>query len=163
MSVNVDNFGESFQNGHRVELELLATLKRKYKTAVLMEGNFPFYDIDIPEVQEQIEVKRDYKSAETGNFFFETYLQAKGDEQRHPTGVNVTRCSWWVHVDQEYYYYIRFENLDYIIREGILNGTVKEIKTIGDDGTTVWGYIIPKRHFEVSPYVEVKLRPKLTT
>lgn len=155
--VNVDNFNNDYDSGHSVEIEVLNMLKKKYPSARLMVGNFPDFDIEIPEVNETVEVKYDRKASETENLFFETDFKSPSGEKR-PAGVNATKCSWWIHVDDTYYYFIRFENLDYLIQEGLRDGSVRHIKTTGKDGTQVWGYISPRMHFESSPYVEIKKR-----
>ena len=159
--VNVDNFNNDYDTGHKVEIEVLNFVKKKYPLAKLMTGNFPDYDIIIPEINESIEVKYDKKAAKTENLFFETFFQAPNDTEKRPAGINRTKATQWFQVDDTYYYMMPIENLKYLIKEGLEDHSVREIKApTGKDGTQVWGYISPRMHFENSPYVTTKKRPK---
>ena len=64
-------FEESLVSGQKSESIVLDIIKKKYPKAYIMEGYHKEYDIMIPEINETVEVKKDFKSKYTGNIVVE--------------------------------------------------------------------------------------------
>lgn len=88
-------FEKSKKAGDIIEEELLRILRKKYPKAFTTKhkGKFSDYDIYIPEVGYGIEIKGDYKSAETGNLVIEVEMNGK------PSALSVTKAEYWVFVE----------------------------------------------------------------
>lgn len=88
------SFNESLKTGHGVEEQVLNILRKKYKSASLINA-YKGYDIWIPELHKSVEVKQDYKSKYTGNIVVEIEMFDK------PSGLLSTTADYWVFSDKE--------------------------------------------------------------
>ena len=82
------NFEESLISGHESEKIVLNTIKKKYPKAYIVEGYNKEYDIMIPEIDETVEVKKDFKSKYTGNVVVEIEMNNR------PSGLMTTSADW---------------------------------------------------------------------
>lgn len=76
--------------GQEVEKKLLASIQKKYPTAVLVPGKFKPYDIYIPENDLKVEIKADFKSKETGNILIELMMFGE------PSALLTTEADFWI-------------------------------------------------------------------
>lgn len=88
-------FDKSKTAGDIIEEEVLKSIQKKYPQAYTTKhlGKFSDYDIYIPEIEDGIEVKGDYKSAETGNIVVEVEMNGK------PSALSITKAKYWVFVE----------------------------------------------------------------
>ena len=88
-------FNESKKVGDIIENEILKKIQRKYKNAFIDDRGKKFsdWDIFIPEINQGIEVKGDYKSKLTGNLVIEVEMYDK------PSALSITKATYWVIVD----------------------------------------------------------------
>ncbi len=129
-AINTVNFKRDEREAHRVELELLQIVKKKYPRARKMQGNFPWYDIEVPEAYQYIEVKYDKKSEFTGNFFIETSFNGE------LSGIELSESTYYVFADRDNFYWIATDALKWVVRD------FREITLRGEDGTIVTGKLI---------------------
>jgi len=88
-------FEESLLSGQESENIVLDMIKKKYPKAYLVEGYHKEYDIMIPELNETVEVKKDFKSKYTGNIVVEIEMNNR------PSGLATTTADWWVfHINE---------------------------------------------------------------
>lgn len=81
-------FVRDLRKGRKFEEWVLAWTRRKYPSAVLMEGKFKEYDINAGDVT--IECKYDRKSRFTKNIAIEFWDRGK------PSGIDTTTATHWV-------------------------------------------------------------------
>ena len=62
------SFYTDLKDGKQTENDVLTIIKKKYTKSYIIEGYFKDYDIYIPETNIGVEVKKDEKSKETGNY-----------------------------------------------------------------------------------------------
>lgn len=88
-------FNKSKKVGDIIENEILKKIQRKYKNAFIDDRGKKFsdWDIFIPEINQGIEVKGDYKSKLTGNLVIEVEMYDK------PSALSITKATYWVIVD----------------------------------------------------------------
>lgn len=96
--------------GKRYEKKFLSLVQRAYPRAMLMDGNFKYYDLWIPEIKKTIEVKVDIKSNETGNLVVEIEHYGK------PTGLSITKATYWVFYDGDWIW-IETDSLRHIVKD----------------------------------------------
>ena len=89
------SFKEDLREGERAELYILSLIQRKYPSAYKIEGYCKHYDIYIPEKNIGVEVKKDYKSTETGNIVIEIEYGGK------PSALSTTKAQHWVFLTEE--------------------------------------------------------------
>jgi len=104
------SFDEAYKTGSSAEDEVLGIIQKKYPRAHRIKGYFKGYDIYVPETDDKIEVKRDTRAIETGNFFVETMYDDK------PSGIETTESTWWVWVDDKLIIWIQTEALKHLIQ-----------------------------------------------
>lgn len=98
-------------SGEEVEKEFLAHLKKTYPRANKHDGKVKELDIVIPELSDlAIEIKRDLKSDETGNFGIEYFSWGK------PSGIATTVAEVWVITDTERFYLFETAKLKEFMR-----------------------------------------------
>ena len=78
------NFEESLISGHESEKIVLNTIKKKYPKAYIVEGYNKEYDIMIPEIDETVEVKKDFKSKYTGNVVDKGFTRTRAERKANP-------------------------------------------------------------------------------
>lgn len=88
------SFYDSLETGASVEEQVLNILRKKYKSASLINA-YKGYDIWIPELHKSVEVKQDYKSKYTDNIVVEIEMFNK------PSGLLATTADYWVFSDKE--------------------------------------------------------------
>ena len=84
------SFNEDLHTGEAMKQEVLKEIQKKYPQAYKIEGYFKDYDIYIPELSKSVEVKRDYKSKDTGNLVIELTFDGK------PSALLTTKADYWV-------------------------------------------------------------------
>ena len=131
-------FAEALADGKGSERIVLYIIKKKYSTAFIRDGYSKEYDIAIPEIDKTIEVKKDFKSQETGNIVIETSMNG----QR--SGLSTTQADWWVfHPEPTELIWITPET----IKDMIDIENYKEVEFTGDgDKASKTAYLILKEH-----------------
>ena len=100
------DFEKSLIIGQESEVIVLNQIKKKYPTAFIVEGYHKEYDIMIPEINQTVEVKKDFKSKHTGNIVIEMEMNNK------PSGLQTTTADWWVfHLDEKEVVWISLDKL----------------------------------------------------
>jgi hypothetical protein len=103
-------FEESLSSGKQSENIVLSMIKNKYPKAYIKEGYHKEYDIMIPEINQTVEVKKDFKSKHTGNIVIEMEMNNK------PSGLQTTTADWWVfHLDEKEVVWISLDKLKEMI------------------------------------------------
>ena len=95
-------FNESLSGGKIGEEEILKKIQIKYPKAFI-DGDgkkFSNWDIYIPEINESIEVKNDYKSKHTGNLVIEVECNGK------LSALSITNATYWVFITGYEYIWI---------------------------------------------------------
>ena len=130
-----NNFDNDIIKGEEIEYRLLSYLKKKYPKSYKMEGKFKDFDIEVPEKEIKIEVKRDIGSQKTDNFFIEYECNY------NPSGIASSRANYWVIYDECRYIWIKISVLKTL---AFMYGEKWEGTPVG--GTTnVKAYLIPKK------------------
>lgn len=129
--------------GKKIERLVCSQINLKYPKAFVVEGYNKGYDIEIPEVNQTIEVKFDYMSQRTGNYMIETKY---GGED---SGITTTTATWWLQVDMDGQTWIKPESLEYVLRDY----KIIDMKGIGDSKGKS-GYLLPISALIFSPYAK---------
>lgn len=90
-----NKFIKDLEKGEWVENKILSKIKSKYPKAYKIEGNFKYYDIEIPEINKTIEVKNDIGSENTSNYFIEISCNYEN------SGISTTKADYWVIYDEK--------------------------------------------------------------
>tara|TARA_R110002074_G_scaffold69901_1_gene162605 strand:- start:911 stop:1369 length:459 start_codon:yes stop_codon:yes gene_type:complete len=132
-------FEESLVSGQKSESIVLDIIKKKYPKAYIMEGYHKEYDIMIPEINETVEVKKDFKSKYTGNIVVEIEMNNR------PSGLSTTTANWWVfHISEEELIWMTPD----IIKEMIEEESFDPVEFTGKgDKISKMAYLIPKINF----------------
>jgi hypothetical protein len=117
-----ENFLKDLELGKISEHELMDMCRKKGQHPLCVEGNFKYYDFIIAETKMAYEVKRDYKSAETGNIVIEVKMYDK------PSGLISTRADYWVFDLPDGYLIIKPER----IKDCILYHGIQQVKFVGN-------------------------------
>ena len=146
------NFEESLISGHESEKIVLNTIKKKYPKAYIVEGYNKEYDIMLPEIDETVEVKKDFKSKYTGNVVVEIEMINR------PSGLMTTSADWWVfHINEEELIWMTPET----IKEMIEEESFDPVEFIGKgDSISKIAYLIPKMHFYLYCHKIINLEDK---
>ena len=132
-------FKKALLDGKKSEKTVLNIIQKKYPNAFIKSGYHKEYDINIPEISQTVEVKKDFKSQETGNIVVE--IEMNGE----PSGLSTTTADWWVfHTNPECLIWIAPETIKemLLIEEfGIVEFTGK-----GDYVSKI-AYLIPDKYF----------------
>ena len=132
-------FEEALIDGKKSEEIVLNIVQKKYPKAFIKSGYHKEYDIEIPEIDQTIEVKKDFKSQETGNIVVEIEMNGK------PSALLTTTANWWViHISPEDLIWITPETIKEMLE-------FEEFDTVefigkGDDVSKI-AYLIPKKYF----------------
>ena len=128
-------FAEALMDGKSSEKIVLKTVQKRHKSAFISEGYNKYYDIAIPEIDKTIEVKKDFKSMETGNVVIETEMN------NQPSALSTTQADWWVfHTEPTKLYWIT----PFTIRDMINIEGFKEVVFTGTGDTkSKKAYLIP--------------------
>ena len=131
------NFKESLEDGKKTEEIICSIIKRKYPKTYMIDGYCKEYDIFIPEKDFGIEVKKDVKSQETGNYVIEMEFNGV------PSALMTTKAKYWVIYDGEYYVWIKPSKLKALVS---LYGSGKLAKFIGNGDTKYKkAFLMPKQ------------------
>ena len=95
------DFYTSLKDGKKVDEKVCNMIKKKYPKTHMIDGYCKEYDIFIPEKDFGIEVKKDVKSQETGNYVIEIEFDDK------PSALMTTKAEYWVIYDGECYIWIK--------------------------------------------------------
>ena len=129
-----DNWKDDIVKGEDAEYRLLKYLRKKYPKAYKVKGNFKDYDIEVPEKDIKIEVKRDIGSQGTNNYFIEYECNYED------SGLSATKANYWVIYDEQRWHWIKTNRLKALSImygrkwEGTPEGGVSNVKA----------YLIPK-------------------
>jgi len=129
-----DNWENDLPLGEEIEYRLLKYLKKKYPKSKKMKGEFKDYDIEVPEKDIKIEVKRDIGSKNTTNYFIEYECNY------NPSGIATTKANYWVIYDEPSFHWIKTPKLIFLCSsygkkwEGTPKGGTSNVKA----------YLIPK-------------------
>ena len=128
-------FSEALKDGKSSEKIVLKLLQNTYPSADRIIGYNKEFDIVVPEANMTIEVKKDFKSQETGNVVIETSMN------NNPSGITTTGANWWVfHTDPNKLIWIT----TFIIRYMIEIEGFKEVEFIGKGDTKKKkAYLVP--------------------
>jgi hypothetical protein len=134
-------FKESKVAGDVIEHEILAQIHKQYPKAFTTEkeGKFSDYDIYIPEIKEGIEVKGDYKSAETGNLVIEVEMNGK------PSALSVTKAKYWVFVEGYRKIWVKPIDIYRFLESRIYYG--RTTFTGDGDNKSKWAYLVNHKEF----------------
>jgi len=116
-------FYKDLERGKEAEHFICDLVRRKYPSAYVIEGMESDFDIVVPEsLRNTIEVKRDYVSNQTGNYFVET------ENNGNKSGLSTTKAKWYVFVDDTDVVWVLVETLQYLIREwGLKEGNFVKV------------------------------------
>ena len=142
-----DQFIKDLQRGRKAEEFFLAILQREYPRAYLMDGDFPFFDIFIPERRFRVEVKCDYLSKKYKNLAIEC------ESREEPSGIEVTTADFWA--------ICYFSNSNDAWLFGLI--PTEELKGLTEncriakagDGKTSRVYQLPVFKFERNPFLKI--------
>ena len=95
----MNHFNSDLQRGLRVEQLVLEEIKKKFKSATLVNA-YKGYDIWVPEIDAGIEVKYDPMSNKTGNIVVEYEMNGKD------SALMTTEAKWWVFYDDHKFMWI---------------------------------------------------------
>lgn len=135
----MNQFKKDLIVGHQVEAEVLDMIQEKYPKASRMEGYFKDYDIYIPEIEKSVEVKRDYKSKDTGNLVVEITFNGK------PSALMTTKADYWIFVLPDRYIWTTPDNIKKAI--GNYGKDPARFKGRGDDSYK-FAWLIPIKFIE---------------
>lgn len=76
--------------GEATEEIIMAEMRNQGLSPIKIPGKFSDFDIFVPETQKTYEIKRDWKSQETGNVVIETWMYGK------PSGLMATKADQWI-------------------------------------------------------------------
>ena len=116
------------EKGEEVEKRLVEYLKKKYPKTKKINGKFKDYDIEVPEKDIKIEVKRDIGSNNSNNFFIEYECNYK------KSGISSTKATHWVIYDESSFHWLKTSKLKALCEiygnkwEGTPNGGVSNVK-----------------------------------
>lgn len=135
------DFNDSFSVGQIGENIVLEKIKKKYPKAFIDDRGGPFsgWDIYIPEIDEGVEVKLDYRSKYSGNLLIEVWMNGS------LSALSKTKSKYWVIIDGYRYIWVKpLEIYRYI--------EIKELyrckNILGKGDTKVkWGYLINRDDF----------------
>ena len=115
-------FSEDLELGKISEYELMEMCRKKGQHPLPVDGNFKYYDFIIAETKTAYEVKRDHKSAETGNVVIEVKMYNK------PSGLISTRADYWVFDLPDEYLIIKPDR----IKDCILYHGIQQVRFVGN-------------------------------
>ena len=139
------NFKEDLNKGKKAENYICNFLHHWYPTATVFEGKNKGYDIDIPEIEEQMEVKYDRMSKDTGNLAIEFEFNGS------PSGVNATTSKrWCILFAFESNWNFAFVEIDTLKKMCIGKRVVK-----GGDGWLSQMYLLPVLDVLENPFIKV--------
>ena len=129
-------FPEALAEGKKSEKIIEKLIQIKYPQAKRKTGYFKPRDIKVPEIDSTVEVKRDFKSQETGNLVIETFMNG------NPSGLASTEADWWVfHPEEDQLIWIKPD----LIKDMILKHGFKQVEFIGSgDEKPKKAYLVPK-------------------
>ena len=119
-------FNDSLPVGKASERDLMDIVRERGKTPVEIEGRFSGYDFFVLETKKAYEVKKDHKSAYTGNVVIEI---------EHPVGkpsaLMVTQADWWVFDLPAGYLFIQPER----IKDCLVQNDYRTVEFVGEGDT----------------------------
>ena len=108
----VETFQSDLEVGEASERDLMGICRGKGRTPVKVEGKFSGYDFFVAETKLAYEVKKDYKSAHTGNVVIEIEMYGK------PSGLMATIADIWIFDFPAAYLFIKPDRIKDCIVEG---------------------------------------------
>ena len=120
------DFKTSLEDGKKVEKKVCNLIKKKYPKAHMIDGYCKEYDIFVPEKNFGVEVKKDVKSQETGNYVIEIEFDGK------PSALMTTKAEYWVIYDGDNYIWIKPSRLKAVVS---VHGDGRLARFIGDGDT----------------------------
>lgn len=77
-------------DGEATEEKIMADMRSRGYNPIKIPGKFKDFDIFIPENRKTYEIKRDWKSQQTGNIVIEVWMYGK------PSGLMATQADQWI-------------------------------------------------------------------
>ncbi|MDP2654912.1 MAG: hypothetical protein Q8Q08_12900 [Candidatus Omnitrophota bacterium] len=134
------DFADTLKSGQVAEDRVCAVLPTYgFMNPRKVGGYFLDWDIET-DGGTTFEVKRDYKSLDTGNFFFEFEYEGR------PSGIARTRADYFVLVVPRMAYVIRTEELRVTLREWCVRGWARIVGRAGNRGASR-GVLLKCEHF----------------
>jgi len=97
----MNNFDKRLPEGEQIEQLALERIHKYYPKAYKKEGNFPYYDIYIPEIKSSVEVKSCPQCHEYGNVVIEFEMNGK------QTALCVSCADFWLIWDGKKFHSLR--------------------------------------------------------
>lgn len=97
----MNNFDKRLPEGEEIEKKALERIQKYYPKAYKKEGNFPYYDIYIPEIKSSVEVKSCPRCHEYGYVVIEFEMNGK------QTALCVSRADFWLIWDGKKFHSLR--------------------------------------------------------
>ena len=140
-----NSFDRDLEDGEKLERIVLHNIKtgntplfrEAFPDAYKVEGYFKAYDIFVPGVDIRIEVKKDVKSQETGNYVIEVEFGGK------PSALSTTEADYWVFWDCECWIYTTVPK----IKDAVKGLPLREFTAKGDT-TPKKAYLCPKERIK---------------
>ena len=121
-------FEKDLEAGEASEVELMNWVRKLGKTPIKpVKGLFKHYDFFVCETKKAYEVKRDWKSAHTGNVVVEVEMPIG-----KPSGLLTTIADYWIFDLPDIFVFIKPEQL----KELILHENLQSREFIGKGDTT---------------------------
>jgi hypothetical protein len=120
-------FNSDLTAGEESEARLMNMVRSLGKTPMKPIGRFPHYDFFVCETKKAYEVKRDWKSAETGNVVVEVEMPIGT-----PSGLLTSIADWWIFDLPEEFVFIDPKQ----IRKLILQEDLRSSRFVGDGDVT---------------------------
>lgn len=138
-------FDSDLAQGKDAEHYVCNFLNRWFPTASVFDGKNKGYDIDIPEKEEQMEVKYDRLSKDTGNLAIEYECRGK------PSGIEVTTSQrWCIIFGKDDGWFFAF------VEVPVLRSLCQGKRTVsGGDGYLSKMYLLPITELVEHPFVKV--------
>jgi len=97
----MNNFDKRLPEGEQIEQLALDRIRKYYPKAYKKEGNFPYYDIYVPEIESSVEVKSCPRCHEYKYVIIEFEMNGK------QTALCVSRADFWLIWDGKKFHSLR--------------------------------------------------------
>lgn len=139
------NFKKDLDKGKKAENYICTFLQKWYPNTSVFNGKKKEFDIEIPEIKEQLEVKYDRMSKDTGNLAIEFEFCGK------PSGIKATTSQrWCVVFGKDEGWYFAFVETGSLIKmcEG------KRVVS-GGDGYMAKMFLLPVQEIFDNPFIKI--------
>lgn len=88
--MNTNGWESDLADGEATEETIMKAMRQRGLSPIKIPGKFSAFDIFVPENRKTYEIKRDWKSRETGNIVIEIWMYGK------PSGLMATEADQWI-------------------------------------------------------------------